>query len=259
MYKALNTSLALVAGLNTVSVQASPVQKHGTSFKQLNVKSFSAISVTGGLNVILKYHPDRPPTVQEAGRGIASIRVVVNKKTLTISAPSGKLRSQLPQVVISLSQPLRSLSVQGIADVHGHDLRAKQLNIWAKGPGHIGLSGRLNTSQIWQTGGGYVSLKGVRAKDLSVKLSELATTQLQGKAQLLTARLTNSSTLQAEKLRANSVFVQTANNAVARVFPVKNLRAFARGRSQIFYYHSPEHITEDARQSGNILQMGWKR
>lgn len=251
-------AMTLTAALAfATSAMAAP--KNGSHFKQINVRSFSGISVTGGVSVVLKYRPNQRPSVQEAGRGIAHIRVSVTKGTLNINAPSGKMRSHLPQVMVSLAQPLRSLSVQGIADVSGNTLRSKQLNVWAKGPGRIALSGRLNTSQIWQTGGGYISLQGIRAKDLSVKLSELATTKLQGSANFLTARLTNSSTLEAEKLRANTVFVKANNNAIARVFPIKNLRAFAHGRSQIFYYHSPRNITEDARQSGNILQMGWRR
>lgn len=227
--------------------------------KQINVHNFSAISVTGGLRVVLQYHPDRRPSVQETGYGIVNIRVSVTNDTLSITAPSGKMRRHLPQVVVSLAQPLRSLSVEGIADVSGNHLRSKQLTLSAKGPGRIALTGNLHTSQIWQTGGGLINLRGVRANDLQVKLSQLATTRLAGSANFLTARLLNSSTLEAGKLVTNTIFVKTTDNAVARVFPIENLRAFASGSSQIFYYHSPRNITEDAKQSANILQLGWNR
>jgi hypothetical protein len=182
MNKLFTSALAITAGLAFSSAYAAPVS--GTKFKQINVRPFSNISVTGGVNVVLKYRADHRPSVQEAGKGIKNVRVSVKKGTLSIHAPSGEGRKQLPQVLVSLNQPIQSLSVQDIADVSGSDLHAQQLNIWAKGPGRISLSGNLSTSQIWQSGGGYVTLKGVHGKDLSIKLSEMATTRLQGKAHL---------------------------------------------------------------------------
>lgn len=245
----LGSTLAITAGF-ALSAQAKPS-------KHIRLKEFNSIAINGGVSVILKYRPDRPPVLREAGRGTQNINVFVRQNTLTINAPGGRLRSKLPQVVVFLDNPLQSLSVKGIADVSGSDLSSRHLSIWAKGPGRIALAGDLRTSQIWQSSGGYVSLQGVRSKDLSIKLSQMATTRLQGKVKLLTARLHNSSTLEAEKLHARTVFIKTNNNAIARVYPINNLRAFAHGRSQILYYHSPRNMTEDARQSGNILQMDW--
>ena len=258
MKKQLLPALAILAGLTFNAALAMPISDKRQPFQQIQVSHFSGISVTGGVNLILNYHPDQNSSVQKIGPGARGVHILVEQGTLRIKAPDGQWRSHLPQVIISLSKPLTSLTVKGIADVTGNALRSNQLSISVKGPGHIALSGQLNTRQIWQTGGGYLSLQGVRANDLTVKLSELATTRLQGTADLLTARLTNSSTLQAEKLKTKTIFVQTAHHAVARVFPINNLRAFARGQSEIFYYHSPKHITEDAQQSGNILQMGWR-
>jgi hypothetical protein len=234
-------------------------QANEAALKTISLRDFSAVSITGGVHVLLQYRPDKTPSVKMTGKRIGQIQISVTKNTLSIKAPSGKMRNHLPQVMVSLSLPLRSLSIQGIADVTGHELSTKQLDLWVKGPGRIALDGELNTRQIWQTGAGCVDLKGVRSQDLNIKLSELATMRLDGRALLLTGRLTQSSTLEAQRLRTQTVFISTNDNAVARVFPIQNLRAFAGGRSQIFYYHSPKNITENARQSGNVLQMGWRQ
>ena len=247
---------ASCAAITTATAAAKPHRPLSIK-KQFSVRPFNNIHINGGVNVRLRYAPSSSPRVQEAGRGIQALRVSVHQNTLTLKAPSGKLQSSLPQVTLTLTQPLHSLTVQGIADVSARDLRSKNLNILLKGPGHIALSGRLNTKQVWQTGGGYVELTGVRGGDISIKLSELATTSLKGRVKMLTARLSNSSTLEAKKLRANTVFVKTAGNALARVFPVQSLRAFASGQSQVFYYHTPKFVTENTSKSGNVLQMGW--
>lgn len=76
-----------------------------------------------------------------------------------------------------------------------------------------------------------------------------------GHARRLDANLEDQSKLNSMCLYSRTLFVDTANDAQAKVRNYYGLSALASGHSTIYYYQDPKMVAEYLRKSGSVLRM----
>ena len=141
--------------------------------------------------------------------------------------------------------------------VQGHNIKGKQLKMITSGRAVVHLSGDVNATHIITKNRSEVTLGWVQSETLNVIAFNSSIIHLSGVVHDLTARVYNNARLDANYLRANSAWMLTTNSAAASISPIDSLHAFARNKSNIYYFKTPKHIQITTRQSGDVLQMGY--
>lgn len=144
-------------------------------------------------------------------------------------------------------------------DVIARKLKSKQLVINADDSGTISIAGfPINLYQVSADGPVKVRVHGVYSNVITLHSKGKAQVNLRGRADNLIAKLYGHSALTADYLRTDNILVHTFENAMALVLPVRSLRAFANGHSNIYYDRRPIRLTRYTLDSGNVLQTGYR-
>lgn len=186
---------------------------------------------------------------------------VKNKRTLILKEIQGKAKADhaIP-LTLHLAQ-LRYLNVQGSVRLRGRHLQRSGpgLTLVANSLDQVQLIGVVPLTRLVAQGSGLVSVRWVSSPRLNITGQAWSHIKLAGRVGKLRAQLNGHSHLEAQNLRATDIWALTQDSAIARVFPTHSLRAFAENKSNIYYYKKPVALTRVVKQSGNVLQLDWKR
>ena len=170
-----------------------------------------------------------------------------NQEVLTYPAPK--------QVYAKIYMPVLLQLNATNARISGRRLLTHNLKVLAAGHATVNFLGVIHLNQINQQSDGALRFEWVKANRLNVHADGRGEIYLAGAAHRLEGRLNHFASLNAKYLRTQEAYVQTLGHAVARVQPVKSLRAFAYDHGNIYYYKQPEFFTRYSQGSGNILKL----
>lgn len=214
----------------------------------------NTIRANGPLTLILKQRSAQHANLIDYP---TNIHIRMRKHILSINPNFPYNFKKKVKVTLRLHQ-LKRLYVNNDSSVLGK-FNSKSLLIYAGTRGYIKLNGIIAVRLIKDAGPGLIHINWIDSNKLDIYATTNSKIKLAGRVNHLTARILGYSKLDAQFLRSQHIMLQTKDNASAKVLPLKSLRAFASGNSNIYYYKRPPNLTEWARQSGNILQIAWRK
>lgn len=223
--------------------------------------TFSALAVNGTFSVKITALPGKQ-TVRMIGspEALARVSATVVGDTLTLKMVP---RTDVPapanpwvSVSVNMPRPLRGLALSGSAEVHGQGLRSPGLWVVAQDQSSLRLSGDITLTQVEDNSCGYVEIGKIHANYVQVLGAGPGNLRLSGSTNVLTARLFNQIHLIAMGLSAQKVYVTTQDQALAEVYPIQALYAFAKDASSIYYYHRPPFLVNSVHDAANVLYVG---
>lgn len=123
----------------------------------------------------------------------------------------------------------------------------------------VRMRGVINLKKLTTSGNSCVNAMWVKSYHVKMCITDHSKVVLAGYTCTLDAALNSSSNLDATFLRANEVYIKTTDYACAKVLPIFALYGFAKNYSGIYYYKTPQFITRNGTESGNVLQMEYWR
>lgn len=228
------------------------------SYKSVHIPLpyFTGVDVSGNFQVEIKGHKPSPSATLSGGASaVNSVSAKVVNRTLVIRQIIPKKQHSLGRVRVEVDLPgdLTNLSTGGTAVVRGDNITSHGLNIVARDQSVIFLRGEMKLSHVQNNTSGSIDLAWVYNSDLLIDGSGSGTIRVAGTADVFTAHLAGSATLDARYLRAHDVYVSTQDYACAKVTPLHSLYAFANDHGAIYYYHKPHLMAGYTRCSGNVL------
>lgn len=200
---------------------------------------------------------DRFQILSPAGK--RSIRATVRNHTLYIRNQTPGVDSARPVKILVRLHQLNELDASDATSVTTRNLKTDQLIIKADNRGTIRLNGQINLKRIQAKGPGLIAVKWVSGPDINITTQNRARLKLAGVAKQIHIRASGKSRVDAQYLRAQSAVVRTRNQASVKVLAKDALHAFAFGRSNIYYYKNPKRINRYTQDSGNVLQLDWRK
>ena len=242
----------------TVSIAfAKPLPKPRPTTAKFRLPSFSAINVLGPIHLKLRStRSSKPSATRILSRNSHRVSASVKHHTLFLRMRDTHLPNLKPTTVKIRIYRLQKLNVYGDASVIGTNINSDGLVIKANTTGRIALSGHIKLDKLENFGPGQIKLRRITGARILIKCKADGHVTLTGSAEEMVAEVTNHAILDTQYLKTNHVMIKTNDFTLAKVFPINSLRAFATDFSNIYYYKPPKHLTRDASQSGNILQMG---
>ena len=147
--------------------------------KRVGITSFDAIEVDGDMRVEITSSPRTGAAVEGSSRAIDTLGLEVNNRILRVrtlsEGPFGPRRASDGPVVVRVTSPtLRSITVNGSAQVTAQTLRADTLAISMTGPGRVAATGVTAQSvSLRTTGAGGITITG-QARDVQASTSGAA-------------------------------------------------------------------------------------
>lgn len=236
-------------------------------------KYFSAVNCSGPVTVVIKSARPRGRRRWTTVRG-ENVYAVVKGQTLYLrqnnpekkqprsrrkaSKNSTLLRPYIRGRVEISNGPLSALTLSGQCQVIGRNVQTRGMVIRARDHSYARLRGVVALRRVETSGDARVHVSWVNSHDLVVHTFGRSRVRLAGVSNILHARAFGDSVLDAGYLRVKQVYVQSDQDALAKVLPTVALRALASGRSNIYFYKTPGPNLKLARLSGNVLQMGFR-
>ncbi len=161
--------------------------------------------------------------------------------------------------IVRITAPeLKNIIVADNATVSVRNLNANNLTVVVKNNGAINFEGQqFNISKISQSGGGKINIDWVNTNSLIVEGDGSGSIYLAGQANNLLVRLTQNARLFARYLRTQKTQAFTTDRALAELFALDTLSAYAIDKSNIYYYKRPKNLTIVTRDWGNVLYHHW--
>lgn len=213
------------------------------------------VKVSGALHVFLRTAKHTGHLTLK-GKGASHVMKQVRGHVLTLVAPSYHGETYPTSVVVSLPKPLRRVVALSGAQVIAPHVATSKLSVAMDGVSIVDLGGIVDLESADLLGDSNLYLEWVKSPHLTLRQGGLSAVHLAGKVGFFDAKLMGRSTMYGQYLNAKTVFVSTDDNAMAYVSPINNLRAFAKGRSNIYYFTMPKHQTDQPKTHGNIFFMG---
>lgn len=161
-----------------------------------------------------------------------------------------------PDITVTVTT-LRQLVVAGNSCVCGQGFDTScGLCIDHCGSGSVCLYGLIYLCSINSSGFGQITIPSVSSHEINIVATRQSCIKLTGFADLLQVRAFQHAVVDTRFLRSESALVQAADDALVTVRTIGDLRAFAGGQSNVYYYTKPYNLLQHTRLSGNVLQMG---
>lgn len=224
----------------------------------IRMNCFSAIKIDGDFDVVIMDRQNEQKVVIEGDQEALENTLIrshggvfyLSTKPFCSKCPPRRHRTV---VRIYLCQPLKFLDVAGNTCVRGQVYCPGGLSINAHGNCSVNLRGVLNLQRVTLYTHGEVIMSGVSTQYLTVCGGGTGRLCLGGRIGTLKARLSGRFHLEAGCVRVCEAYVQTQDVAIASVYPVFALYAFATGYSHILYYNTPKKLVRYTQESGNVL------
>lgn len=226
----------------------------------------NTVVVNGNINLELKQAKKGEVNHFEIVIGMVPLKVSLQGNAVLFKAlplKSSKKPRNIPfillppqpvTVIVSLSQ-LNTLFVNDTSSVFARRLNAPNLQVIANTCGKIDLSGTIGLQTLINRGPGMISIHQIKVQELHIINAGNASLDLGGHVRYLQVRLGGNSRLDATHVGADIAFVQTRDQAQARVNVTERLYAFATDQSMILYYSDPAAKVEYSSESGNVLKL----
>lgn len=199
------------------------------------VGSFSGVTLSGSVDVILKQGPAEAVKVTGDENLLQYVRLKVEGNTLRVYMESGiSYRTTLPLRVYITNPEFKNISVSGSGEL--------------KGDGTIKSDSRIS---IAISGSGNLNLD-LDAPDVECKVSGSGNANLKGMSKNLAVNITGSGTLEAVDLRAENTRVEVSGSGDASVFASVELFARVSGSGDIKYSGTPAKVDQKTSGSGSI-------
>lgn len=226
---------------------------------KLNLPSFSAVDAKGDFHIIMSNGKNQSVTLSGNPLALSRVSVRVIGKTLVLKTKVSRSESFTynSRVVVHIvtPRPLTSIALAGKSAFQGAALKTSTLKIYTKDTASVYIRGNNNIQRIENNSMRDIDLGWVNSRNILISGAGSGWVRIAGSADVLTARLRNSACLEAEHFRANKVYVETEDDAIARVQPVSTLYAFAMDTSNIYYFRVPRQLAGYTKGSGNILKL----
>lgn len=176
MMRTLPYFARLVLAAATLTLIAAP--GHAV-VKRVGVTGFDAIEVSGDMTVEIAQSPRTNAVVEGSQRAIDTLGLEVNNRVLRVrmlsDGPYGPRRASDGPVVVRISTPsLRSITVNGAAQVSAQALRGDSIAIVMTGAGRVRADNvTAQTVQLRTTGAGGITIAG-QARDVQAAISGAA-------------------------------------------------------------------------------------
>lgn len=148
---------------------------------------------------------------------------------------------------------LKSLVTQGESDISLYHINSTDLSIQGKNSGKIKIEGDVVLHAINLTGNGTLMVHWVNSPYLQINAAGKEKIFLAGITKTFDAHLSEKSQLFAKHLRAENGFVETKNQASAKVSVKQKLSALAQDNSTIYYSKPVEFLNTFAKNTGLVL------
>jgi hypothetical protein len=243
--------------LSPVLAAEPPLPAPQASRLPLPVMDFHTISINGPIRVTLEQIKDegKENFFQINGEQYSPISESVKNDILYLQTTS----STAPTSVTVGFKQLDQLIVDNQASVSANQLTSSGLSIDANNSGIIQLFGMVNLVRLLSTGSGVIQIQWIDSPQLRLDASGASKIQLAGVADSVEMRLQDDSQFQGQYLRIHQIYIQTKDNAQAKLLASDSLRAFAYDNSNIYYYKRPASMTEFTSGSANIIQLNWNK
>ncbi len=214
-------------------------QRGPLSSQTREVSNFQAVQVSHGIDLFLTDASDYRLKVEASDDLLDEIETFVENNTLVIRLRKNKSwnwRNRRTIAYVSLANnPLQSIYASGGSDVEGKTtLRSEQLEIKASGGSDVELN--------------------LEVKDLNCKTSGGSDLKLAGKATSVSLTASGGSDIEASDLETATCTLQVAGGSDANVYVKKELRAQARGASDISYRGNPRVVEANSSGSSDITR-----
>lgn len=222
----IDTMTRTLPHLARLALAAAPLALFATPghavVKRIGITSFDAVEVDGDMAVEITSSPRTGAIVEGSSRAIDTLGLEVTNRTLRIrmlsEGPFGPRRASDGPVVVRITSPsLRSITVNGSAQVSAQGLRGDNIGIAMTGPGRVHASGvTAQTVSLRTTGAGGITIAG-QARDLRATVSgaaDIDASALQARGLEVNANGSGSSKFAARDT-ARVVAVGAVNVAVA--------------------------------------------
>ncbi|MFT3741642.1 MAG: DUF2807 domain-containing protein [Gammaproteobacteria bacterium] len=234
-----------------------------TIHNSVNFPYFSALDIQGPFQVNLTTQKGKQ-SVDFSGSVDAlshlSARVVNNMLILRWIVKKDELLPANPWITVKINMPtsLTRIVIGRNAELHGNGISSAGLSLITYDHANVDLSGNIRISSILANSDGYININTTSSQhSLFVGGSGPGTIHLgAGYTPLLTARLFNGLNLDAHALHAQKVYVAVQGHALAEVYPIDSLYAFASAAGNIYYYNRPRFLVRSTRDAGNVLYLG---
>ncbi len=251
----MRTCLTWVAAVSLTAAVCS-TYAGGVDARTTRLVSVNSVSASGPVVVFLKYKHLRNGRIHLSSSDKKWVTTRVHGRVLEITSmqqPAGTPS----KVFVTLPKPLVALSASGRAQVIGRKIVGNDLAVTAADLSEIDVQGTLSVSAITATQHSQVRLDWVRGSTVNVNADDQSSVYVSGRVGRLACRLAGHATLYGQYLQAATAFADATGNANIYLSPRRNLRAFAKGHSDIIYFSRPLAKTERAKQHANIMHMGW--
>ncbi|MGB4654569.1 MAG: head GIN domain-containing protein [Bacteroidales bacterium] len=226
--------------LNTTNASASNLlpdsDDRNRTEKYLDLKPFSKIEVSSGVDVHLIRHSSHKAQIVANGNVIDDIVVKVVGNTLKVYVENKKvlIRTDGIDVYVYFTE-LNSIIASGGSDVETED------NTIINGD-ELHISG---------SGGTDISLE-INVRKLTCELSGGNDTKLVGRAVNATYNISGGADFDGKKLRSKNVNINVSGGADAYVHASESLDANASGAADIYYYGNPRYIKTNSSGGADI-------
>lgn len=259
------TGCVVAFGLIAASAHAGNTEKKATppkpsvrSSQIIKVPDFTNIDARGYFKVLLMSDPAvKDLQVKETTYPETQIRAYVKGNTLILrGSPLLEFKGKKEPVVRIRMSDVERITLGGLTALSGKNISSQSgIQLFSTGFASVNLTGTpVLMHQIHQTENAKTAIQWVKSNRLRLNIMG-GTVHLAGIAQQVYARVGHRAQLDAAYLRADNLSIQASGHATARVNAIDELRAFAKGSSNILYYKTPQHITRHTAESGNVLQM----
>jgi len=212
---------------------------------------FSTIAITGNANVELTQGATSAIFITGQKQYVENVNATVINHTLYIN----KNTSSPVVIKLQTAYVLNNILVSNNSNLSGKNFASKNLTISASNSANINLNGEFDVANINQTGNGKIEIQWINSDNLKITSHNQGHIYLAGTVDNLTGYLFNSSSLEARYLRAKQATIMTTNYAMATIFAIKTLNAYADNNSGIFYYKRPLEFNKVTKDSGNALLL----
>lgn len=197
-----------------------------------SVPSFSAIVVTGSVDVYLSQGEENSVTVEADQNLLAIIQTKVEDDILRIFEQKNIRKADARKVYVTFRE-INSLIAQGATDVYGRTpIHTESLEVGISGASDVTLE--------------------VYTEELICRISGAADGTLTGEARAMIARVTGSSDLTASDLITQTCQVEASGASDAQVHATESLDAKASGSSDIEYRGNPKTLRKEESPASDI-------
>lgn len=198
-------------------------------------KDFKAISVSGGIEVIIEQGNDKSVKVEADDNLQQHIKTEITGDGLSITTDVNIRNAASKKVYVRLPE-IESIECSGGAQVTSRQsLKAGTINL--------------------SSGSGSSMEVAIDAEHAKCESSSGSSLKINGRAGRLDTESSSGSTLNANKLMANKVTAESSSGSTTIVNPTESLKADASSGSAIYYIKTPGELNKKTSSGGSVAQQ----